>query len=63
MEWKQRDGMDLVVPFWNFIVGELTGAIVETLDIPYGQDDCLFISLDIFKPFSLLYYLFISIKF
>lgn len=33
--------MDLVLPFWNFIVGELTGVIEETLDIPDGQD-CLF---------------------
>ena len=34
--------MDLVLPFWNFIVGELTGVTGKTLDIPDGQDDCLF---------------------
>ena len=37
MEGKLRDGMDLVLPFWNFIVGELTGVVEETLEIPHGQ--------------------------
>lgn len=37
MEGKERDGMDLVLPFWNFIVGERTGVATETLEIPHGK--------------------------
>ena len=31
------DGMNLVLPFWNFIVGEQTRVNEETLEIPRTQ--------------------------
>lgn len=42
MEDGIRDGMDLVLPFWNFIVGVETGVLLRALEIPPMEIDKYF---------------------